>query len=124
MGHEIAYYIEHLKAEPAEAQAIAVIRWMFQGDLRPLADALRDDPINKAVLYELVRMINEGRLIVKRRGRSRPLEPAKHARNLAARMLYEARGEMRSADTIDLIADHLGMSDELVRRAIRRKSTN
>jgi hypothetical protein len=131
LGHnlwdiEIAYYIQELKAEPAEARALAVIRWMFQGNLHPLADALRDEPINPAILYELVRMINEDRLVVRRRGRSRPLDPAKHARNLAAIMLHEARGDLqiKSAEAVDAIAKGLGMDHELVRQVIRRRRKN
>jgi hypothetical protein len=122
---DIAYCVAELKLDPAEARAVIAIGWMWSGDLRPLAECLWDDPPDERVLYELIQMINKGRLIVKFR-RGRPTEPAKHTRNLVARILYEKRDGMKSAEAIEAIADQLGMSVELVRSAIRggRKSTN
>jgi hypothetical protein len=122
---DIAYCVAELDLDLVEARAVIAVLWMQAGDLRPIAEVLWDDPTDERVLYELIQMINKGRVIVKPR-RGRPKDPAKHTRYLVAQLMYEKRDGMKSAEAIKGIADQLGMSEELVRMAIRRrrKSTN
>ena len=116
---EVAYLIEHLEVDPVDACAIVVISWMYRGDLRPLAAALRDGPLDPPVLSQLLRMIDEGQLTVKRK-RGAPTQPSKSVRDLVIAFRYASR-EIKSADAIQEIAKDFNISDELVRRAIRRR---
>ena len=69
----------------------------------------------------MARVIDQGLLTVNPRGRGRPTQPTTTIRNLLAAIRYENRGDIKSDDAIQVIAEGLGMSPELVRRAIRHR---
>ncbi|MFY9835461.1 MAG: hypothetical protein WAK55_03155 [Xanthobacteraceae bacterium] len=104
------------KLKPADARATVAIRWMRRGDLRPLA-AL--PTLDGAVFSELRKMIDEGQLTVKQR-RGAPKQPSKNVRDLVIAVRYENRAG-KSADAIRQLAKDFNISDELVRRAIKRR---
>jgi hypothetical protein len=121
LGHdpwelEAAALAEQLKLKPAETRTIVAIRWMRRGDLRPLA-AL--PMLDGAVFTELREMILSGQLIVKHK-RGAPTQPSKITRDLFIAAAYELRTG-KSADAIQALAEQYGISDELVRRAIKRR---
>jgi hypothetical protein len=116
---EVAYCINELKVEPIDARAIVIISWMYRGDLRPLAAALRDGPLDPPVLSQFLRMIDQDLLTVKRK-RGAPTQPSKSVRDLVIAFRHANR-EGKSADAIQALAEQFGISDELVRRAIRRR---
>jgi hypothetical protein len=118
---EVAYCVSKLEIEPIDARAIVIISWMYRGDLRPLAAALRDGPLDPPVLNQFLRMIDEGQLTVKRK-RGAPTQPSKYIRDLVIAFRHANR-EGKSADAIQALAEQFGISDELVRRAIRRRTT-
>jgi hypothetical protein len=64
-------------------------------------------------------MILSGQLTVKHK-RGAPKQPSKNTRDLFIAALYEAR-KGKSADAIQALAKQFGISDELVRRAIKRR---
>jgi hypothetical protein len=118
---EIAYCVNELEIKPIDARAIVIVSWMYRGDLRPLAAEIKKQgtALDGAILMFLARAIDQGLLTVKH-GRGRPTQPVASVRDLLAAIRYENR-DVKSADAIQKIANDLGMSDELVRRAIRRR---
>src|SRR5262249_32661140 len=118
---EVAYWIEHFKLDPIDARALTVIRWMLNGDLRPLAAALRDGPLDPPVLTQLLKMIDGDQLTVKR-NRGAPTQPSKQIRDIVLKALHENHTG-KSADAIQQLAKDFNTSDELVRRAIKRRPT-
>jgi hypothetical protein len=118
---EIAYWINHRGTDPDKAHAFVIIRWMWHGDCRPLAAAIREGhPLDQGVLNLLARMIDEGRLTIKRSRHGRPKPPDKFARDIVAALLYEDRNEDRSEDAFKEIAATLSMSHQSVRQAVTR----
>jgi hypothetical protein len=113
---EVAALAEHLKLKRADARDIVAIRWMHRGDLRPLA-ALPQ--LDGAVFSELRKMINEGQLTVTRK-RGAPRQPSKRIRDIFIAARYETR-KGKSEDAIQQLAKEFNISDELVRRAIKRR---
>jgi hypothetical protein len=120
---EVAYWVEHFNLEPIDARALTVIGWMLNGDLRPLAAEIKrkGTAIDGAILAHLERMIDEGQLTVKRR-RGAPAQPSKRIRDIFIAALHENRTG-KSADAIQQLAKDFNISDELVRRAIKRRPT-
>jgi len=116
---EVAYWIKRFNLKPIDARALTVIRWMLNGDLRPLAAALRDGPLDPPVLKQLLRLIDEGQLTVKLK-RGAPTQPSKWIRDIVIKALHENRTG-KSADAIQQLAKDFKISDELVRRAIKRQ---
>jgi|SRR6516165_1761794 len=107
------------------ARGLTILRWMYGGNLRPLAAAIRshvrcrlrkglpeDRELNPAVLLLLARMIDDGRLSVKRRGRGNK-DPAIFARDLL--MLHLREREKKSEKEI---ADELDMTLEAVHQQL------
>jgi hypothetical protein len=115
---EIAYWIDHLKVDPADARAIVICRWAYWGNFQPLAAALRDGPLDSAVRGFLIDMIDTGRLAIKR-GRGAQMKPWLAARDLKIKALYKNR-KTKSVPAIEQLAKDFGVGDELVRRAKRR----
>jgi len=116
---EISALAEQLKLDRGTARDIVVIRWMQRGDLRPLAAALREGPLDGEVVSQLLMMIDEGQLTVKRK-RGAPRQPSKRIRDLFIAALYENRTG-KYDDAIQQLAKDFNISDELVRRAIKRR---
>jgi hypothetical protein len=112
---EVAGLIER-RIDPDVAWATVAIRWMRRGELRLLASF---PVLDGAVLDELRKMILSDQLTVKRR-RGAPKQPSKSVRDLAIAALYETR-KGKAADAIQALAEQFGISDELVRQAIKRR---
>src|SRR5262249_5008623 len=75
--HDLCINMEGL--DPYTHRALIIIRWMHNGDLRPLLAAIeRDELLHPEVLQFIAIMIKEGRLIAK--GRGRRFKPSKRAR--------------------------------------------
>ena len=98
---------------PITARARVIKRYMHNGDLRPLAAAIKEGRrLHPEVLDFLATMISEGRLIAKPRGRRKRLMPSKNTRDYMAALLVE-RG-----DTFEKVANILGMGEAAVRKAV------
>jgi hypothetical protein len=117
---EIAHSIEQGCA-PDVARAFTIIRWVYHGDLRPLADAIKAGSLHDAVLGFLADMIDRGRLQMVPRGRGHPKMPETFARDLVAASAYGAKGKGRGSDAaIERIATVMGIRSQLVKQAIIR----
>jgi hypothetical protein len=116
---EVAYLVEHLKVDLIDARAMVVISWMYRGDDRPLAAALRHGPLDPPVLSQLLKMVDEGEFTAKR-NRGAPIQPSKSTRDLVIAFRHANR-DVKSTAAIQEIAEHFNVSKELVRRAIRRR---
>ena len=110
---EVAHWVENFKLEPIDARALTVIRWMLNGDLRPLAAEIKrkGTAIDGAILAHLERMIDQGQLTVKRR-RGAPTQPELFARDIWIRFLHATR-EGKSVEAIQQIAKDFNIGDEL-----------
>jgi hypothetical protein len=87
---ETAFYIDTLGMPPLDARTFTICRWMFLGNLRPLADALAAGPLDAPVINMLLRLISKGRLrVVPLKGGRRP-SPERAGRDIAAALAYEA----------------------------------
>lgn len=118
---EVAYWINHRGADPDIANTWVIIRWMWHGDLRPLAAAIREgQALDQGVLNVLARMIEEGRLSMNRYGRSRPKSPDKFPGDIVAALLYQNRTAEKSEEAFNEIANILSMSHQSVRQAVTR----
>jgi hypothetical protein len=123
---EIAYWINHKGADPDLARTFVIIRWMWLGDFRPLAAAIANAPasadetaaLDGAILGTLKKLIDGDRLTAKH-SRHRPRRPDIFIRDTVAALLHEDR-TTNSADALQEIASTLNMSDESIRRAVRR----
>jgi hypothetical protein len=118
---EIAHYVND-GSELHMARTFAILRWMYHGDFRPLAAAIKDgSAIDDAVLGLLARMIDEGRLTAKPSRRGRPQRPDKFPRDLYAALLYESLNEKKNSEAgFQYVADTVGMSHQSVRQAVTR----
>jgi hypothetical protein len=121
------------------ARTGTILRWMYFGDLRPLAAAILEGrPLDQSVLKLLAYMVADDnkkfvslkdpadvfqtpyRLHAKPRHgkKGRPKEPKNFARDFVLAKLYEARVEPRkSRQVFEEIAAETGMDDRLVRLA-------
>jgi hypothetical protein len=102
---------------PDSARAFTTNHYMADGDLQPLAAAIRNHllkghKLHPATLFLLAEMIDDGQL-VKARRRGRPKKPGIFARDTIAFHLYEY-----SKKSEEEIAALLGMSQESVHTAI------
>lgn len=115
---EIKIWIDRFKdidpdLAPDIARFVTIGRWMCNGDLQPLAAAIREGQVDGAILNLLADLIDDGRLSVKKRGRGAFRQPAKFARDRVAFALYH-----KAKKSEDEIADILGMSEASVHQAI------
>jgi len=104
--------------DPTTARARVINRYMHNGDLRPLAAAIKEGRrLHPEVLGFLASMISEGRLIAKPRGRGRRL-PSKNTRDYMAALLvsYSATRTADGGFTITVCQDKAGC-DESIRAA-------
>jgi hypothetical protein len=116
---EIAFNVQR-GVDPDNAELVTIIYWMARGDLRPLAAALKkEEPPDPLVLDCLARLIDEGRLIVKPKGRGRPKELAVNARDIIAAKLYETLPG-KHEDKLKEITERLGIGEEVARQAVTR----
>lgn len=115
---EEAFYINHGGVDPDKARTVVIFRWLWHGDLRPLAAAFDEGrQLPQAVLNLLHDMILEGRLTVTPRRRGSPKKPDKAARNIVAALAYENHPG-KSKEAFAEIADAIGMSEQTVRQAV------
>ena len=115
---EVARWVVNFNLDPVDARAYVICQWMYKGDFRPLAAALRNGPLDGAVRSILANMIDKDLLAIKRK-RGAPMQPELFARDIWVRFLHANRAG-KSADAIQQIAKDFNISDELV-RAIKRK---
>jgi hypothetical protein len=124
---EIGYLINQRGFDLDKARTLTVLRWMYWGDLRPLAATIyeagdNDLPtitLEKALLKYLARMIVEGRLTAQPPSRNKPQQVGKFARDYTAWFLYEELiRDTTSAEAIRQVAKALGIGEQTVRQAI------
>jgi hypothetical protein len=109
--HDLCIDMEGL--DPSMHRALIIIRYMHNGDLRPLLAAIQDgDPLHPDVLQIMASMIKEGRLIAKPVGRGKRFVPSKDTRDYMAALLRE------SGNTSEWVANRLGMSKAAVDKAL------
>jgi hypothetical protein len=77
------------------ARAVVIIRWMEEGDLRPLARHLGAGHIDPVVCDQLIQMINLRELEVVRK-RGSPKKPELFAQAIMAARAYEAQRSQNS----------------------------
>jgi hypothetical protein len=115
---EIAFYTDEHGMSALDARTFTICRWMWLGDLRPLADVIeKGGPLDPPLINMLVEFIHEDRLRVAKRGRGRPKKPDRFARNLVVARAYEAAGG-KSDKVFDYLAKAIGKSDRTVRQAV------
>jgi hypothetical protein len=115
---EIAYYINKRDIEPQKALTFTILRWMYHGDLRPLAAAIVDGyELDEAVLNMLAGLIREGRLNVVPKRKGRPKDPSKFSRNIVAGLAYDGHAG-KSDEAFASIAKAIGRSESSVRQAV------
>jgi hypothetical protein len=123
---QISYWIAK-GIDPATARIATIILWTHHGDLRPLRAAIAQSPaLDEAILGCLARLIDEGRLTVKPKGRNRPKSPDKFPRDIAAAYLYEHElsADKTSQEALSIVAERLGVSEDNVRKAVTRFRKN
>lgn len=118
---EAAYY-RHLGMPDDIAADWTMLRWLYHGDLRPIAAAIdAGEPIPPRVLELFAEMISEDRVCVRPRGRHRPKEVDKTARDIAAALTYEDRAATsKSKEAFASVAADFGISEEVVAQAVTR----
>ena len=114
-----AFYTDELGMPALDARTFTICRWMYHGDLRPLADALDEGPLDAPVIDMLVKLIREDRLRVAPRKRGSPKKPERAGRDIAAALAYEAHPG-KSDEAFHDIAEMIGMSEKTVRNAVTR----
>src|SRR6516165_2070163 len=113
---ETQYWIDD-DFPPEVAHWLTIVRWMHNGNLRPLAAAIREGGVDPAILNFLVEMIDENRIKVRPLKRGSPKKPEQLARDLLIAKAYGNRSG-KSADRIEDLAKAIRMSQETVRKAI------
>jgi hypothetical protein len=118
---EEAYYVNHWDIDPDVARICTIIGWMEQGDLRPLAAAIKQgQALDQDVLYFLSELIADDRLTIKRR-RGGPKKPNLIARDIVANREYKFHAKFdKSDEAFAKAAKALGRSTQTVRQAVTR----
>jgi len=117
---ETQFYVDD-GANPGGARIAVILKWMSQGDLRPLAAAIKEGHhIPKMVLGWLAYMIDEGQVVVKARARGRQRKLENGPRNLLAGLAYHhhSGSGLNSEKLFEAIAEVMGTSPESVRQAV------
>jgi predicted transcriptional regulator YheO len=96
--------------------------WMGMGDLRPLADAITEAHASRQVLKHLAHLIHSGAQLTVKRGRGKPKQATKAARDRIIWLLYENGlfDSKRSDDAFREIAAKFGVSEQTVRQAVTK----
>jgi hypothetical protein len=118
---EIEHLVNVCELDPIDARAWVIIRWMHLGDLGPLAAAINEDGVlDKAVLINLARLIDEGRITGKRRT---PFHPATATRKHVAKLIYDYQIDKGKTHTeaLALTARMIGRGEESVKGARKPK---
>jgi hypothetical protein len=128
-NYEIEFYVSECGYTLNQARTFTILRWMWEGDLRPLQHAIMEKwELDDAVLLMLADMISDkpishpymARYKIKaeqrtRSGRSKDPEEAGRAYMLGT--IYDSR-EIGSEPAFEAIAKHMGMSHQTVRNAV------
>jgi hypothetical protein len=119
---EIALYIER-GVDPHKARTVTILRWLWRGDLLPLAAAIREgDEIDQSVLNHLADMIScDAPFRLKTlplRGGGRPKSWEPRARQIALARAYEEHHADKSDERFEQIAKANGVSVSIVRQAV------
>jgi hypothetical protein len=121
---EEAYFVQERGVDPGIAHSIVVHRWIWHGNYKPLAAAIRaGKKLNDAVLDLLAQQIEEGKLTLRRQKGGRPRDLPAQIRNIRAALTYEAAP---GNATVAHLADVLNTSEETIRKAVTasRRSRN
>jgi hypothetical protein len=106
--------------DPEKARTVTIMRWMWMGDLRPLAWSIdQEHDLPPGVLNLLHDLIVEDRLTLKPRKHNAPKRPGKFARDYIAALAYEEH-DGKSDEAFAYIANAIGMSKQTVRQAVTR----
>ena len=124
---EIAYFTKHKGADPALARTFVVLRWMWLGDLRPLAaEIIAGRTLDQAVLNLLATMILDDiqpsrpfRIITQARKGGRPRDPSKAGRDIVSTLGYAAL-DGKSEEKFNKLGEIIGQSPKSVRAAVTR----
>ena len=114
---ERQWYIERCDLPSEVAHWLTIVRWMVNGDLRPLSAAMREGELPSSVWGVLAEMIDHGRLKVVPPKRGSPRKPERFARDLVAAAHYEDHPSNSNA-AFQEIAEAIGMSEQTVRAAV------
>lgn len=121
-GVEASFYVDERGITADKARTLVIMRWMCHGDLAPLAAAIEDgQDLDKAVLSLLAKMIWEGQLTVKPKGRGRPHSLKGDLRDMVAAELYEDLCKQFDGDSderFDFVAEIFRTSHQSVRQAV------
>ena len=103
-----------------EARNDIITLWMGLGDLRPLAAAITDGYVSDEVLKSLADLISRGARLTVKRGRGKPKQATKGARDRILWLLYEngVFDSKRSDDAFREIAKMFAVSEQTVRQAV------
>jgi hypothetical protein len=119
---EVVFYEQMRGIDPDKARIATIIRWMENGDLRPLAAAIEEvGALDKEVLSCLAELISNDRITVRprRSRRGAPKKLGKFARDLVAALAYQTYGT-GSDETFATIAEQLRVSEQTVRQAVTK----
>ena len=96
--------------------------WMGMGDLRALGAAITEGYASKLMLKHLAHLIHDGAQLTLKRGRGKPKQAAKTARDRIVSLLYEYGmfDSKRSDDAFREIAAKFGVSEQTVRQAVTK----
>src|SRR5262249_17272984 len=109
-----------------EARYETIFQWMRMGDLRPLAAAITEGYASKEMLEDLADLIRNGAQLTVKRGRGKPKQAAKDARDRITAHMYDLglfdrlRKRKRSDDAFREIAARFGVSEQSVRQAVTK----
>ena len=96
--------------------------WMGMGDLRPLGAAITEGHASKQMLKHLAHLIDHGAQLTVKRGRGKPKQATKAARDRIISLLYEngVFDSKRSDDAFREIAAKFNVSEQTVRQAVTK----
>jgi hypothetical protein len=118
--YEAEFYIQKGGWDRELARNFVVARWMYWGDFRPLAAAIRRGPLDELVTGMLLHLIEvEDRLRVDHRRRSRPKNPTTDVKRLYAAIQYK-NGKGKSDARFAELAAYLNMGKSAVRHAVTK----
>ena len=127
-NHEIEFYVSE-GSTLDDARTFTILRWMWEGDLRPLQYAINEGwKLDDAVLLMLADLISDkpishpftARYQIKatqRTKQGRKKSPEKLGRDYELGTLYEQRG-IDSEPAFEAMAKAIGVSPKTVRQAV------
>lgn len=110
--------------DPSAVRFFTLMGSMYDGDLRPLAVAIKEGRVDPIALYYLALMIDEGLVIAKgrvnvKRPRGRPQQLDKFVRDrMMARLYEELAKNIPSADAFQKVANTFKTTEAAVRKAV------